>query len=269
MSIITLLTDFGIADEYVGVMKGVILSVNPSATIVDITHHISPQNVLQAAYMIKSSSPYFPDGTVHVVVVDPGVGSNRAIIAVKHKHHVFVAPDNGVLSFLMDKPEIDGVVRIENTHYFLKNISQTFHGRDIFAPVAGHLSLGVDIGHLGKPMNPGQLVQLPLQKPHITQQGALLGTIIAIDRFGNLITNIDIDSIQSMDVDISDSDLEIWVGDNKIISISNTYDSVENGKPLAIIGSRGYLEVAVNFGDAARQFKARLGEIVRLSLPKP
>jgi S-adenosylmethionine hydrolase len=269
MSIITLLTDFGVADEYVGVMKGVILTVNPSATIVDISHHISPQNILQAAHMLKSASPFFPAGTIHVVVVDPGVGSNRAIVAVKIMGHIFLAPNNGVLTGVLKDVHADCMVHVENTQHFLENISRTFHGRDIFAPVAGHLSLGLDLQSLGAPLDSDLLVKQEFNEVCKTPQGALIGTIIAVDRFGNLITNIDIDSVVSMGADIVDSNMEIRLGNNKISGISGSYSSVENGKPLAVFSSRGYLEVAVNSGDAARQFKAGIGEKVTLSLPKP
>ena len=268
MSIITLLTDFGVADEYVGVMKGVILTVNPSANIVDISHHISPQNILQAAYMLKSASPFFPEGTIHVVVVDPGVGSNRAIVAAKIKGHIFLAPDNGVLTAVL-KDEPADVVRVENTRYFLENVSRTFHGRDIFAPVAGHLSIGIDLELLGASLDPNLLVKQALQPLHITPQKELIGTIIAIDRFGNLITNIDMDSITSMGVDINDPEIKIRVGDTVIAGISSSYGSVADGEPLGIFSSRGYLEVAVNSGDAARQLKAGIGEKVTLSFPNP
>ena len=149
MSIITLLTDFGTEDAYVGVMKGVILSINPSAEVVDVCHYINPQDLIEAAYLIKSSYRYFPKGTIHIIVVDPGVGGNRLIVAVKLSGHIFLAPDNGVLTLLLDEGEVDTIVRVENTHYFLNSISQTFHGRDIFAPVGSHLSRGVFIENLG------------------------------------------------------------------------------------------------------------------------
>lgn len=145
MSIVTLLTDFGIEDAYVGTMKGVILSVNPSTVIIDITHHIEPQNLIRAAYIISSFYKYFPQGSVHIVVVDPGVGSDRAIIAVNVMKHIFLAPNNGVLTLLLDEDEIESIVRVENTRFFLKPVSQTFQGRDIFAPVGAYISKGIDI----------------------------------------------------------------------------------------------------------------------------
>ena len=138
MSTITLLTDFGLKDTYVGLIKGVILSVNPDAVIIDITHHVDPHDLSQAAFIIKSSYRYFPAGSVHVIVVDPGVGSRRAIVALTMMGQTFLAPDNGILTLIVDEGDIDAVVRVENSDYFLKAVSQTFHGRDIFAPVAAH-----------------------------------------------------------------------------------------------------------------------------------
>ena len=149
MPIITLLTDFGVEDAYVGMMKGVVLSINPSAVIIDITHHIEPQNLIQPAYIINSYYRYFPENTVHIIVIDPGVGSDRSIIAVKMMEHVFLAPNNGVLTLLMDEGKVDALVRVENQRFFLKSVSRTFHGRDIFAPVAAYISKGIDIKKLG------------------------------------------------------------------------------------------------------------------------
>ena len=192
MSIITLLTDFGEEDEFVGVMKGVILGVNPSATIIDISHRVDPQDIVEAAYRIPSYYKFFPRGSVHIIVVDPGVGSNRAIIALEMAGHVFLAPDNGVLSLLLDCGDIDSIVRVNNKDFFLTPVSQTFHGRDIFAPVGAHISLGIAVGKTGTPVDKGDLFDLDLQKPRLTDDGKLFGTIISIDRFGNLITNIEL-----------------------------------------------------------------------------
>ncbi|MCD6224235.1 MAG: SAM-dependent chlorinase/fluorinase, partial [Deltaproteobacteria bacterium] len=191
MSIITLLTDFGVEDEYVGIMKGVILSINPSSTIVDITHQIAPQDIIAAAYRIKFSYKYFPEKTVHLVIVDPGVGSGRPLLAAKIQGHFFLAPDNGILTPLLDDGDIDTLVFVENSEYFLDSVSQTFHGRDIFAPVAAHISKGIDIMELGKLADIKSLARLSVEKPFIADNGELSGIIVSIDRFGNLITNID------------------------------------------------------------------------------
>ena len=262
MSTITLLTDFGVEDEYVGIMKGVILSVNPAAVIVDISHHIDPQDVIQAAYTIKYAYKYFSKGSIHIIVVDPGVGSDRAILAVKMMGYVFLAPDNGVLSFVMDEAEVDSIVRIDNTSYFLDPVSRTFHGRDIFAPVGAHISMGVEIKELGAPIDRKELVRLDVQKPRISGEGELVGTIVSIDRFGNLITNIEFESIDKFCK--PNRELQIIIGKSRITGLSKSYESVNSQSPLAIIGSRGYLEIAVNQGSASRSFVADKGDAVRL-----
>jgi len=266
-SIITLLTDYGINDEYVGVMKGVILSVNPSATIIDISHHIDPQDLVQAAYLIKSTYKYFPKGTVHVIVVDPGVGSDRAIVALEMRGHIFIVPDNGVSTLLMEEAEVDSIIRLDNPSYFLESVSQTFQGRDIFAPVAAHISRGVEINKLGKPIDQRDLVRLSIQKPFISDKGELIGTVVSIDRFGNLITNIELSSLEKFCEKSKEKELKVWIGESKITGLSKSYESVNSQSPLVIIGSRGFLEIAVNCGSARRHFMAAKGDTVRIVLP--
>jgi len=251
MSIITLLTDFGIEDEYVGIMKGVILSINPSAVIVDITHHISPQDIMDAAYRIKSSYKYFPEKTVHLIVVDPGVGSARPIIAAQIEGHYLLAPDNGILTPLLDDGDIDNVVYVENSEYFLDSVSRTFHGRDIFAPVAAHISKGLGIMNLGRPANIKELVRFSVAKPFVSDNGELAGIIISIDHFGNLITNIDYAVFKKFrDTFCCGKEIDFIVGSKSVTGLSESYSSVKSGMPLAITGSRGYLEIAVNCGSA-------------------
>ena len=264
MSIITLTTDFGVDDEYVGVMKGVILSINPAAIIVDITHHIKPQDLIQTAYTIKYSYKYFTKGSIHIIVVDPGVGSDRAILAVEMMGYVFLAPDNGVLSLVMDEGNIDSIVHINNSSYFLDSVSRTFHGRDIFAPVGAHISMGVKIKELGTLIDQKDIVHLDVQKPHISSEGELVGTIVSVDRFGNLITDIEFESIEKFCK--PGRDLQIIIGKTRITGLSKSYESVKPQTPLAIIGSRGYLEIAVNSGIASRSFVADKGDMVRLIL---
>ena len=267
MPIITLLTDFGLQEEYVGVMKGVILSINPSVSIIDITHHISPQDVEQAAYTIKSAYRYFPEGTVHVVVVDPGVGSERSIIALIKNGHVFLAPDNGVLTLVMEEGNIDSVVCVNNTGYFLKSLSRTFHGRDLFAPVAAHISKGVEIVKTGTRVNEKNLVYLNIPKPFVSDKGELVGEIVRIDRFGNLITNIDFKRLEKFCGSGKVSKLEIRIGDRKIIGISKSYEAVALQNPLAIIGSSEFLEIAVNSGSAKLYFMSKKKDAVKIFLP--
>ena len=268
MSIITITTDFGTDDEYAGIMKGVILSLNPSAVIVDITHHIDPQDLVQAAYTIYSSYRFFPQGTVHVVVVDPTVGSDRNIIAFKIMDHIFLAPDNGVLTLLINERNINSIARIDNTSYFLDPVSRTFHGRDIFAPVSAHLSMGVPIKKLGTPVAKKNLICLSILEPYFSDNGELVGSIVSIDHFGNLITNINLDYLEKIDNTVPGKKLCINLGGDKISGLSPNYNSTTPGHPLAIIGSRGYLEISVNGGNAANHFMVEKSDIVRISKVK-
>lgn len=262
MPIITLLTDFGTTDEYVGVMKGAILSVNPSATIVDITHHIDPQDVIEATYLVLSSYLYFPKGTVHLIVVDPGVGTDRAILAVSVNGHILIAPDNGILTLVLDGQNVNSIIRIDNSEYFLESVSRTFHGRDIFAPVAAHITNGVAMNRLGTPMNPDDPVRLDIHRPYLSETGEIVGSIISVDRFGNLITNISVRNIEMLCRETAPC---IRIGRNSIPGLSQSYESAEDHRPLAIIGSRGYLEIAVNCGSAKDFLGAEKGNIVKVS----
>jgi len=264
MSIITLLTDFGTEDVYVGVMKGAILSINSSAVVVDVCHYIDPQDLVEAAYLIKSSYRYFPKSTVHIVVVDPGVGGNRSIVAVELSGHIFLAPDNGVLTLLMDEGAVDAIVRVENTRYFLNSISQTFHGRDIFAPVGSHISKGVPIEKLGPHLGMQDLIRLSIPKPYISNKDELIGTIISIDRFGNCISNINKNCLHKFVKSGTEKRLEIKTGEIVIKSLSRSYTDVESGYPLAIIGSFGYLEIAINCDNASHQLNIEKGDTITL-----
>jgi len=268
MSIITLLTDFGTEDAYVGMMKGAILSINPQTVIVDITHHIDPQDLIQAAYIIKSSYTYFPKGTVHLLVVDPGVGSDRSIVALELMDHIFLAPDNGVLTLLMDEGKTDAIVRVENTRYFLKPVSRTFHGRDIFAPVGAHLSKGLDIKNLGSPLDRQNLVHLKISKPYLSGSRQLVGTVIWFDRFGNCTSNIDAALLKKMDKSGSGKMVEVKIGKHTIKGISLSYAEAEPKSPLAIIGGFGYLEIALNKGNAKHALGIEKGDTITLT-PKP
>ncbi len=261
-NIITLLTDFGTTDEYVGVMKGAILSVNPSATIVDITHHVDPQDLIEATYLLLASYPHFPKGTVHVIVVDPGVGTDRAIVAVNVNGHMLIAPDNGILTLVLENQDVDSVIRLENAAYFMAPVSQTFHGRDIFAPVAAHVAKGLDSNKLGTLMDPEDLVRLDVHKPYLSKAGELVGSIISIDRFGNLITNIASKEIESFCEKATPC---IQIGRNRMAGLSQAYEGAAPHRPLAIIGSRGYLEIAVNCGSAEDFFDGEKGDIVKVS----
>lgn len=269
MAIITLLTDFGLEDAYVGIVKGVILSVSPSATIIDISHNIAPQDVVRAAYLIDVSYGYFAPGTVHVVVVDPGVGSDRAIVGVEMKGHRFLAPDNGVLTAVLAEGPADRVVRVENSSFFLNPVSRTFHGRDIFAPAAAHLSMGLDLGALGPTVDSEALIRLRLPQPIFTDVPEIVGVVIAVDRFGNLVTNIRDQDLAKLMGRTGVRELIIQIGKRLFFGLSDSYASVAFGAPLAIIGSSGCLEIAVNGGSAVQDLEAGPGDEIRVKTPVP
>ena len=257
--IITLTTDFGTSDAYVGVMKGVILGINPKVQIVDITHAVPPQDIHEAAFLIRSTYRYFPKGTIHIIVVDPGVGSDRQAIVCQTDRAFFVCPDNGILSYLLqeiedsdEQPEY--VVSIQNRAYCLPEVSQTFHGRDIFAPVAAHLSLGVPLDDIGPSVR--DLVQLPIPDLKVSDR-KLTGQIIKIDSFGNAITNIPADALPA-----SGSAYEIRTGRTRLTRINRAYAESEVGAPLAIVGSFGLLEIAVNGGSAEAALGLKWGDAV-------
>ncbi|MEK7290770.1 MAG: SAM-dependent chlorinase/fluorinase, partial [Planctomycetota bacterium] len=277
--VMTLLTDFGNQDAYVGVMKGVITGINPLANIIDICHNIPPQDVFNAAYLLYTSYKYFPRGTIHVAVVDPGVGTERNIVCVKTKDYFFLVPDNGLLSFIVQEEKPKVIVRLTNDRYFLPSPSNTFHGRDIFAPAAAYLSLGVKLRQLGIKIN--QLKQLDIPKPDYKKMGQLEGQIIYIDRFGNLITNIkkeylvkwvggqkSEDRINQRKTTLKElfslcNTIETVIGKKKIIGLSKSYTDVKTGEPLVLFGSAGFLEVSINQGNAQKYFRVDRGNKIR------
>ena len=264
MSIITLLTDFGTSDEYVGLMKGVILSINPTTTIVDVTHQIDSQDTMQAAFAIQAAYRYFPAGSVHLIVVDPGVGTGRALLASEMKGHFFVAPDNGVLTLLFDEDDVTSLIRITNSKYFLDSVSQTFHGRDIIAPVGAHITRGVALKQLGIDMDPADAVWLDNFQPQTLDSGEIVGRIVAADHFGNLISNIDVQMLAAARRISQENRIRIKIGFHVIYGMSESYGSGRPNTPLALIGSRGYLEIAIKNGNAAQVLDARKGDAVRV-----
>lgn len=252
MSVVTLLTDFGIEDEYVGVMKGALLTASPQVTIVDLCHHIRPQDLQGAAHMLAAACRYFPPGTVHVAVVDPGVGSRRSIVALQVDQHYFVGPDNGIFTLVIDQGTVRQAVKVTKQELFLQPLSHTFHGRDIMAPVAAFLAEGKKILDLGTQVDQIDLTRLALPTPKREGPGILVGIITAIDRFGNLITNIRPADLEPLYKHAGSKGLEIHVGSARIVGLSDAYSKVQTQQPLALVGSRGYLEIAVNQGHAAR-----------------
>ncbi len=254
--IITLLTDFGLSDAYVAMIKGVILSINRDAELVDITHSINTGAVYQGAYILKESFSYFPLGTVHVAVVDPGVGSTRRVIAVSAAGHFFTGPDNGILWPVIEIYKDATVYELTEDKYFLPHVTSTFHGRDVFAPVAANISLGVDIHQLGMPVSDPEKLEIPLPYEH---DNTLTGQITRIDNFGNLITNITADDLGRF---LGNNEPVIHSGKIKIYGLSKTYSEREKGELLAIINSANHLEIAVNMGKASHYIGKEPDDII-------
>jgi len=251
-SLLTLTTDFDDASPYVAAMKGVILGVNPAARLVDLTHQIPPQDVRYASYFLANSLPFFPSGALHVVVVDPGVGSERAILYAEVSGQRILAPDNGCLSTLFSEAEPPTVLRhVRASRFFRPNVSPTFHGRDIFAPVAGHLSLGLHPARLGP--SASQWVRLDWPQAKLTRNG-IEGEVAFVDPFGNLISNIPVEMIQQRP-----EILRIGKRSLKRFAWVRSYADAKPGELAALISSNGKLEVAVVQGNAARQLRASVG----------
>ena len=276
-AIITLTTDFGLSDAYVAAMKGVILSISPEAKIIDICHSIESQNISQAAFVLSTAYEFFPQRTIHVVVVDPGVGTERKAVILRTPSADFVAPDNGVLSYVLqhfyqphplqttpaERPRriklAAGLEAVDITRpeFWRSPVSPTFHGRDIFAPVAAHLSLGSPPINFGEAIT--SLTVLSLLTPYQASDGALVGRVLHIDNFGNLITNIRRDDLPRKAREIT-----IDIVGRSISGLSHTY--AEGIGLLALIGSSGYLEMSLKEGDASVFLGARVGEEVRIRL---
>lgn len=247
--IVTLTTDFGLVDHFVGAMKGVMLDTFAEVHIVDITHAIQAYDVLDGALAISESYKYFPGGSVHLVVVDPGVGSARRPIIATVGEHYFVAPDNGVLSLVYAQAETVTVREITSHHYFRQPVSSTFHGRDIFAPVAAHLAKGVDTSKFGDEITDYARFAAPKPKP--AADGSLRGIILKIDRYGNLITNIRASDAPHLLGDNAPR-FRIVIGKHEITEIYNHYALGAPGELFAILGSMGFLEISTNRGTAAK-----------------
>lgn len=257
MNIITLSTDFGARDWFVGTMKGVILSINPQAIIVDITHEIAPGDVRAGAFVLRAACRFFPAQTIHVAVVDPGVGSRRPAIAVQTDRYTFIGPDNGVLSWALAQEKVRTIRRLENQKCFLHPVSRTFHGRDVFAPVAAHLSKGFPFQKLGRAVR--DFARLPWPEPRRMGK-ALCGQIVYVDRFGNAITNIP--------EELARPGLrrrwKVMLGRKQLCRVEPFYQAVPPGKPVAVFGSSGLLEIAINGGNAAKQLALAVADPVSL-----
>lgn len=257
MTIITLLSDFGLKDPYVAEMKAVILSICSKARIVDITHEVEKFNVRMGAFLLASAAPYFPKGTIHVAVVDPGVGTKRRPIVVVTKQAFYVGPDNGLLMVAAQRQGVAHVYHITNRKFMLPKISRTFHGRDIFTPTAAQLAKGKAPSEVGPEIH--DYIVPKFAKPCL-DKNVLRGEILHIDDFGNIITNISEEELKKAGISDGDS-LQVELKGNQIeLKLCEAYGEVEARRPLAIIGSHGFLEISVNQDSAERRFKVKIGE---------
>jgi S-adenosylmethionine hydrolase len=254
--VITLITDFGTADHYVGTMKGVILNINPEVQFVDICHHVSPYEIFEAAYALVQSYRFFPKGAIHLVVVDPGVGSARRPILASAGQYKFVAPDNGVLSLLFAREENAQVWHVTSDHYFLNPVSNTFHGRDIFAPVAGWLSRGVQEDKFGELISDYARFSSP--KPKWVSENLMKGMILRADSFGNLITNISPEDVPQMFAENPPA-FRIIIDHQEITRLNLSYSMGRPSELFAIVGSSGFIEICTNRGSAAKLLDAARG----------
>lgn len=272
MCLLTLTTDFGLADTYVGVMKGVILGIAPDARLVDLTHEIAPQNLLEASARLEAAIPYFPPGTIHLVVVDPGVGTERAALVVETETCRFVAPDNGVLTLPLRRFPAQRVVRLGEAarRYFQQPVSATFHGRDVFAPIAAHLAAGVPSESLGEAIAPETLVTLPIPEPQAERdaegRSMLRLHTLYTDHFGNLITDLTAErwTVWEQAEGVLASGITVQVGGHQWQGLARTFAEVPIGSSLAYWGSAGRLEIAIRNGNAARTLGLSPGDPILL-----
>ncbi len=249
---ITLTSDFGLQDSYVAQMKGVIITINPNATLIDITHGIEKFNIRMGAFMLASAAQFFPKGTVHLAVVDPGVGTDRRAILVQTKQGFFVGPDNGVLMLAAQNQDIEHVYQLTNPKLMLPKISNTFHGRDVFAPAAAYLDKGVKPSEFGSEINDVITPEFASVK---RTNGLLIGEVLHIDGFGNVITNIDQNQLahaEAFKIKVSNTTLKT--------TFAKTYAQAKPNDPIVLIGSHGFLEIALNQGNAAEKFHAKAGD---------
>jgi S-adenosyl-L-methionine hydrolase (adenosine-forming) len=263
MSVISLLSDFGLKDPYVAEMKAVIFSICPDARVVDISHEIQKFNVRMGAFVLASTGPYFPEKSVHVAVVDPGVGTDRLPILVETKRSCYVGPDNGLLMLAAQKEGIVNVYHVSNSKYLLPDVSNTFHGRDIFAPVGAHLVCGVAPSEFGPVLEEYVVPDFSAPK---TEGESLVGVVLHVDNFGNVISNISKTDFERAKI-AEKNLLDVTVGENSLsVPFCSAYGEVEVGAALGLIGSGDFFEVSVNQGSAAEVFGAKAGDVFRVSL---
>lgn len=257
--IITLTTDFGNLDGFVGIVKGVILSISPQATIVDISHELEPFDIQSCAWITSNTYKFFPSHTIHVAVVDPGVGSPRKAILVKCPRGIFIGPDNGWLSLVLQQEKECQCYELTNSALWLSPVSASFHARDIFAPVAAHVADGLELKQVGPPISVSDLTKLPAPSLKKDLHG-IEGQIVYIDHFGNLITNIP--------AEIASDNCKCFLEDKMIGGLGKAYASTDSGNVIVIAGSHGYLEIAVNRGQAKSVLQGKIGSTVKLEFDR-
>lgn len=260
MPIITLTTDFGTRDHYAAAMRGVLLSLAPKSAICDITHDIEPHNVLHGAFVLCNVWPWFPEGTIHIAVVDPGVGGERRMLLARYESRYVLAPDNGLITLLHRTMRVEEMRVIENRRYFLPGLSTTFHGRDILAPVAAHLSTGIRPREFGRTTDHVEILPIAYKCDSVARR--ITGQVLYVDRFGTLITNIHQRDLAA--IPIRETVVEVYVGEQSIGPIRSYYSQVPAGEPIALIGSTEYLEIAVNMGRAVDRFGSANGTVIEV-----
>ncbi len=263
--IITLTTDYGLKDSFVGMMKGVILGISPHAKIIDITHRIERHNIYEASQVIGMSYKYFPPTTIHIVIVDPGVGGARRPVLVITENHYFIGPDNGLFTMIFEKEHNSffKVLHLSSSHYFRHITGTTFHGRDIFAPAAAWLSKGVDSYKFGEEIH--DYLKIPLAKPVLSSENIINGEVICFDHFGNAITNITIDTLSQLDPGVSKDKFRIMYHD-KGLPFVNCYAEIADQSLAATINGFGHVELFVNKNDAAQIFNIKIGDTISVML---
>lgn len=258
-SLITFITDFGTKDGYVAAMQGTILSINPDVRFLDISHHVAPQDIMEAAFLLKNSYEFFPANTIHLVITDPQVGTNRRAVALRFQDHYFIGPDNGIFSLLLEEALPDELVVLDKKEFWRTySPSPTFHGRDIFAPVAAHLASGKTLSELGSPLD--ALERMYWASPVADAQG-IQGWVIHIDHYGNCITNITADLFNSV---YQKQPFKCYIGSSVIRQLSSTYADADAGSALALFGSHNFLEVAINQGNAATLLSIEKGNSISI-----
>ncbi len=262
-SIITLLTDFDTKDPYVASMKGVILNINPRCIVIDITHQVNPHDIQEGAFILANAYSFFPKGTIHLSVVDPGVGGTRKSILLVSQNYFFVGPDNGLFTLIAQREKVRQVVALTEKEYFLPKVSKTFHGRDLFAPVAAHLSLGIKPDAFGHKID--SIKELGFQKP-VLKNGKLSGEILHIDTFGNLVSNIDEETLFRF---TKKQPFVIRAGRKTIRDLKKGYWEGKKGELIALLGSGGFLEVSVREGNAQKMLKVKRGDPIQISTKFP